>query len=150
MECSALSVLWCLDIACLVLQTDAHAAFSGTDEVLGPAASHKAVKKIYNSWSIAHSPWKNHHKSPHSHPPLTVLHHTRRTICEYINMRLFIIVATFLAAVVTAIPEPLLQGYSGPCSKDNCGVNGLKCRSLCVGWPTTDPALREGCTCTNG
>jgi hypothetical protein len=67
------------------------------------------------------------------------------------NMRLSIILATLLASIVTAMPDPLPQGYTGPCSADNCGVNGLKCRSrLCVPWPHTDPALRKGCTCSNG
>ncbi|KAH7079678.1 hypothetical protein FB567DRAFT_126905 [Paraphoma chrysanthemicola] len=65
-------------------------------------------------------------------------------------MRFSIVLATFLAAVVTAMPDPLPQGYTGPCSKDNCGVNGLQCRSLCVPWPSTDPALRKGCTCSSG
>ncbi|EMD67404.1 hypothetical protein COCSADRAFT_34222 [Bipolaris sorokiniana ND90Pr] len=64
-------------------------------------------------------------------------------------MRFSIVVATFFASVALAMPDPLPQGYNGPCARDNCGVNGLNCgRRLCVGWPNTDPALRKGCTCT--
>ncbi|KAF1848127.1 uncharacterized protein K460DRAFT_280597 [Cucurbitaria berberidis CBS 394.84] len=65
-------------------------------------------------------------------------------------MRLSIIVAALITSLATAMPDPLPQGYTGPCSVDNCGVKGLKCRSLCVGWPSTDLALRKGCTCSNG
>jgi hypothetical protein len=65
-------------------------------------------------------------------------------------MRVSIVLATLFASFVTAMPDPIPQGYSGPCSRDNCGVNGLKCQSLCVPWPHTDLALRKGCTCSNG
>ncbi|KAH8731786.1 hypothetical protein GQ44DRAFT_603940 [Phaeosphaeriaceae sp. PMI808] len=65
-------------------------------------------------------------------------------------MRFSFIIAAFLTSFAIAMPDPLPQGYSGPCERDNCGVNGLKCRSLCVPWPHTDPALRKGCTCSNG
>ncbi|KAF2023607.1 hypothetical protein EK21DRAFT_80500 [Setomelanomma holmii] len=65
-------------------------------------------------------------------------------------MRLSLVIATLLASIVTAMPDPLPQGYTGPCSKDDCGVDGLQCGSLCVPWPSTDPALRKGCTCSNG
>jgi hypothetical protein len=66
-------------------------------------------------------------------------------------MRLAIIVAAFLASIVAAMPDPLPQGYTGPCSNDNCGVSGTVCRSqICVPWPHTDLDKRKGCTCSNG
>lgn len=67
-----------------------------------------------------------------------------------IKMRSNIIITSFLAGLAVALPDPTPQGYTGPCSVDNCGVNGLKCPSLCVPWPSTDPALRKGCTCSTG
>ncbi|KAF7680291.1 hypothetical protein GT037_001942 [Alternaria burnsii] len=50
------------------------------------------------------------------------------------------------------MPDPLPQGYSGPCAKDNCGVSGQVCSggAICVGWPSVDPAKRKGCTCSRG
>lgn len=65
-------------------------------------------------------------------------------------MRFTMIIATVMAGMALAMPDPLPQGYTGPCSKDNCGVNGLVCRSLCVPWPHTDLDKRKGCTCSNG
>ncbi|KAL6704393.1 hypothetical protein ACN47E_008245 [Coniothyrium glycines] len=68
-------------------------------------------------------------------------------------MRASFILTTLLASIAVAMPDPLPQGYSGPCAVDNCGVNGLDCRgkgNLCVGWPTTNPATRKGCTCSTG
>ncbi|KAF1945549.1 hypothetical protein EJ02DRAFT_338598 [Clathrospora elynae] len=65
-------------------------------------------------------------------------------------MRFTIVLVTLLASIATAMPDPLPQGFTGPCSKDNCGASGLKCPSLCVPWPHTDLALRKGCTCSNG
>ncbi|PSN75372.1 hypothetical protein BS50DRAFT_568047 [Corynespora cassiicola Philippines] len=68
-------------------------------------------------------------------------------------MRFSVIVAAILPALALAMPDPLPQGYSGPCSVSDCGVNHLDCRgrgNLCVGWPSTDPALRKGCTCSTG
>ncbi|KAK4460403.1 hypothetical protein QBC42DRAFT_272494 [Cladorrhinum samala] len=45
-----------------------------------------------------------------------------------------------------------LAQYTGPCSPSNCGADGRVCRRgwLCVPWPHTDPALRQGCTCSLG
>ncbi|KAK4183725.1 hypothetical protein QBC35DRAFT_393246 [Podospora australis] len=42
--------------------------------------------------------------------------------------------------------------YTGPCSASNCGADGRVCRRgwLCVPWPSFDPALRKGCTCSLG
>jgi hypothetical protein len=67
-------------------------------------------------------------------------------------MRFPVIVAAFLASVAIAMPDPLPQGFSGPCSKNNCGVSGKVCAggAICVGWPSTDPAKRKGCTCSQG
>ncbi|KAK3386775.1 hypothetical protein B0H63DRAFT_468366 [Podospora didyma] len=40
--------------------------------------------------------------------------------------------------------------YTGPCSANNCGASGTVCARgwLCVPWPSFDPALRKGCTCS--
>ncbi|KAK0706189.1 hypothetical protein B0T26DRAFT_629645, partial [Lasiosphaeria miniovina] len=40
--------------------------------------------------------------------------------------------------------------YTGPCSQSNCGASGQVCPRgyLCVPWPSFDPALRKGCTCS--
>lgn len=65
-------------------------------------------------------------------------------------MHFSVVFATLLASIAVAMPDPVPQGYNGPCSVDNCGVKGLKCQSLCVPWPHMDPALRKGCTCSNG
>lgn len=68
------------------------------------------------------------------------------------KMRLSVVLATLLVAIVSAMPDPLPQGYTGPCKPNNCGASGTKCRNgyLCVPWPHTDPALRKGCTCSLG
>jgi hypothetical protein len=66
-------------------------------------------------------------------------------------MRLTIIVAAFFASIVVAMPDPLPQGYTGPCSNNACGVSSKNCgNQICVPWPSTDPALRKGCTCSLG
>jgi hypothetical protein len=68
-------------------------------------------------------------------------------------MRLSTIFMTFLVTIVTAMPDPLPQGYTGPCSETNCGVDGLNCRKkhqLCVPWPSMEEELRKGCTCSYG
>ncbi|KAJ4988610.1 hypothetical protein SVAN01_05901 [Stagonosporopsis vannaccii] len=67
-------------------------------------------------------------------------------------MRFTFIVASLLVGLAAALPDPLPQGYTGPCSDNNCGVSGTRCGSgrLCVPWPSTDPALRKGCTCSTG
>ncbi|EAT77087.2 hypothetical protein HBI56_207930 [Parastagonospora nodorum] len=66
-------------------------------------------------------------------------------------MRFSIIVATLLASIVTAMPDPLPLGYNGPCSRDNCGASGTNCGNrICVGWPSTEIEKRKGCTCTTG
>lgn len=66
-----------------------------------------------------------------------------------VNMRFAIIFASFVAGLAVALPDPTPQGYAGPCANDNCGVNGLQCGNrICVPWPSTDPALRKGCTCS--
>jgi len=67
-----------------------------------------------------------------------------------VNMRFAIIIASVIAGLAAALPDPTPQGYTGPCSNDNCGVNSLQCGNrLCVPWPSTDPALRKGCTCSS-
>ncbi|KAK4167504.1 hypothetical protein QBC43DRAFT_311980 [Cladorrhinum sp. PSN259] len=42
--------------------------------------------------------------------------------------------------------------YTGPCSVSNCGATGKVCPRgyLCVPWPSFEPALRKGCTCSIG
>ncbi|KAF2646588.1 hypothetical protein P280DRAFT_386576 [Massarina eburnea CBS 473.64] len=68
-------------------------------------------------------------------------------------MRFSIITSTILLTLASALPDPTPQGYTGPCSVDNCGVNGLDCTykgNLCVPFPSTDLALRKGCTCSTG
>lgn len=77
--------------------------------------------------------------------------------CEYHcthptnTMRFSVVLATFIASVALAMPDPLPQGYTGPCSNDNCGVTGQKCTNqICVPWPHTDLDKRKGCTCSNG
>ncbi|KAF1969788.1 hypothetical protein BU23DRAFT_475803 [Bimuria novae-zelandiae CBS 107.79] len=68
-------------------------------------------------------------------------------------MRFTIVLASLLFTLASAMPDPLPQGFTGPCSTKDCGVNHLDCTNrgnLCVGWPSTDPALRKGCTCSTG
>jgi hypothetical protein len=76
------------------------------------------------------------------------------------NMRFTILIAAFLTTLAAALPtaepaaEPVLQrrqGYSGPCSRSNCGASGAVCRSgqLCVGFPVLSGPERQGCTCSN-
>jgi hypothetical protein len=63
------------------------------------------------------------------------------------------LILTSLLALAAALPDPTPQGYTGPCSARDCGVNHLNCAAksqLCVPWPSTDPALRKGCTCSLG
>jgi hypothetical protein len=66
-------------------------------------------------------------------------------------MRFAIVIALF-AGVALASPslmEP--RAYYGPCSSSDCGASHLNCGNrICVGWPTTDPATRKGCTCSSG
>jgi len=59
---------------------------------------------------------------------------------------------TSLAGLAVALPKPVPQGYTGPCSDTDCGGIGNKCRRgyMCVPFPTTIPAEREGCTCSYG
>ncbi|KAK3990406.1 hypothetical protein QBC44DRAFT_325124 [Cladorrhinum sp. PSN332] len=42
--------------------------------------------------------------------------------------------------------------YTGPCSASKCGADGRVCPRgfLCVPWPSFEPALRQGCTCSYG
>ncbi|KAA8617605.1 hypothetical protein Ptr902_02513 [Pyrenophora tritici-repentis] len=67
-------------------------------------------------------------------------------------MRLSTILATLLATLAVAYPDPTPQGYSGPCTENKCGINGNQCGTgqICVGWPHTSPALRKGCACSTG
>ncbi|KAF2191872.1 hypothetical protein K469DRAFT_718932 [Zopfia rhizophila CBS 207.26] len=68
-------------------------------------------------------------------------------------MRFIVVLAALLTGIAFAMPDPLPQGYNGPCSTKDCGVNHLDCTrrgNLCVAWPHTDPALRKGCTCSSG
>ncbi|KAF2246108.1 hypothetical protein BU26DRAFT_61854 [Trematosphaeria pertusa] len=68
-------------------------------------------------------------------------------------MRLTVVITTLIVALTSALPDPTPQGYTGPCSVTDCGVSHLDCRNkgnLCVPWPSTDPALRKGCTCSLG
>jgi hypothetical protein len=62
-------------------------------------------------------------------------------------------IALTLTNLASALPDPVPQGYTGPCSETDCGVNHTNCRKkgyLCVPWPHVDPALRKGCTCSAG
>ncbi|KAF9737482.1 hypothetical protein PMIN01_05261 [Paraphaeosphaeria minitans] len=68
-------------------------------------------------------------------------------------MKLAVAIASLLVTLAAAMPDPLPQGYTGPCSTRDCGVDHLDCTrrgNLCVPWPHTDPALRKGCTCSVG
>jgi hypothetical protein len=66
-------------------------------------------------------------------------------------MRFSILLTSALVALVSALPDPTPQGFSGPCSRDNCGASGKNCGNLlCVPFPSTDPTLRKGCTCSVG
>ncbi|KAF2749072.1 hypothetical protein M011DRAFT_399611 [Sporormia fimetaria CBS 119925] len=67
-------------------------------------------------------------------------------------MRLSIFITAVLTTVVAAMPDPLPQGYTGPCTTAACGASGKACPRgyLCVGWPVLDPALRKGCACSYG
>ncbi|KAK0639389.1 hypothetical protein B0T16DRAFT_298378, partial [Cercophora newfieldiana] len=40
--------------------------------------------------------------------------------------------------------------YTGPCSNNACGTQGLPCPRgyLCVPYPSFNPADRKGCTCS--
>jgi hypothetical protein len=42
--------------------------------------------------------------------------------------------------------------YTGPCSDQACGETSKVCPRgyMCVPWPSFDPALRKGCTCSYG
>src|SRR5690242_8552958 len=75
---------------------------------------------------------------------------TQQSFPHTIIMRFTIIIASLLVGIATALPDPTPQGYTGPCSDNNCGVSGKQCSAgrLCVPWPSTDPALRKGCTCS--
>ncbi|KAF2791817.1 hypothetical protein K505DRAFT_223056, partial [Melanomma pulvis-pyrius CBS 109.77] len=55
-----------------------------------------------------------------------------------------------LFTLAAALPDPTPQGYSGSCTKSDCGASHKVCGSgyLCVGYPTLDPATRKGCTCS--
>ncbi|KAF2113498.1 hypothetical protein BDV96DRAFT_495937 [Lophiotrema nucula] len=68
-------------------------------------------------------------------------------------MRSIVFLTTIFISLAIALPDPIPQGYTGPCSVTDCGVNHLDCRNkgnLCVPWPSTDPAKRKGCTCSTG
>ncbi|KAH8891776.1 hypothetical protein GQ53DRAFT_864510 [Thozetella sp. PMI_491] len=63
-------------------------------------------------------------------------------------MRVFFGLATVLLSSLA-----VQAAYTGPCSTTDCGENHLDCRgrgNLCVPYPSTDPALRQGCTCSTG
>lgn len=57
-----------------------------------------------------------------------------------------------MASLAAAVPAPQPAGYTGPCSPDNCGIQGTNCGKgyLCVPFPHMDPELRQGCTCSLG
>ncbi|KAF1996927.1 hypothetical protein P154DRAFT_418271, partial [Amniculicola lignicola CBS 123094] len=49
-----------------------------------------------------------------------------------------------------AIADPGPQIYTGPCTTTDCGGWGVTCKRgyMCVGWPSVDPAKRQGCACS--
>ncbi|EGO56150.1 hypothetical protein NEUTE1DRAFT_45259 [Neurospora tetrasperma FGSC 2508] len=55
-----------------------------------------------------------------------------------------------LFGITAAAASPAMAAYTGPCSVTQCGASGVACPRgyLCVPWPSFDPALREGCTCS--
>ncbi|EOA84081.1 uncharacterized protein SETTUDRAFT_92088 [Exserohilum turcica Et28A] len=66
-------------------------------------------------------------------------------------MRPTILITSFLISIALALPDPTPQGYTGPCSNDNCGVTGKNCGGqICVPWPSFDLDKRKGCTCSLG
>ncbi|KAF2648138.1 hypothetical protein K491DRAFT_699135 [Lophiostoma macrostomum CBS 122681] len=67
-------------------------------------------------------------------------------------MHLSILISALFALAASALPEPIPQAYTGPCTTNDCGASHKVCGSgyLCVGYPTLDPATRKGCTCSYG
>ncbi|KAF2685386.1 hypothetical protein K458DRAFT_417441 [Lentithecium fluviatile CBS 122367] len=73
-------------------------------------------------------------------------------------MRFTVLAAIFFTTLAAAAPaaepaaEPVPQGYTGPCSKSNCGASGKVCGAgqLCVGFPVLSGPGRKGCTCSTG
>jgi hypothetical protein len=61
-------------------------------------------------------------------------------------------VLALLTALATALPDPLPQGYTGPCSKNECGADRKICPRgyLCVPTPHPDLDKRKGCSCSYG
>lgn len=152
--------LWFLGRACLLVAQGHSIAIVGLP-TLGRETSHTA-----RSWYIDQHvrPRGNHHPQlrklltfytilTSSKVFYTIIPQARplqRILIDNLNMRFTILITSLIVGLAAALPDPTPQGYTGPCSKDNCGVNGLQCRSLCVPWPSTDPALRKGCTCSTG
>ncbi|CBY01581.1 hypothetical protein LEMA_uP003680.1 [Plenodomus lingam JN3] len=64
-------------------------------------------------------------------------------------MRFSIIAATLFATIAVAMPN-LPRGYTGSCSRDNCGGKACTGGSICVSWPSSNADTRKGCVCSSG